>query len=146
MHKKVVITASVLFVLPAAIYFSLKPNIPYSISVPDGLTVEQILDPFSNTKSEELYYLSNDKGYFNLKIENELNTKSISMFNSTGYKDMTTIKKSDLLSHLSKKIITVYYHKSEWYSFDGGDSCVAILQDNSGQNYIVGIYQIRLCK
>lgn len=145
--KKVGITVITILSLCIVFYFSLRSNTPYEVSTPTGLTVEKILDPFSNIKNEDLYYISDDKGYFNAKIENNLNTKSISQFYSTGYKKVTTIKKGDLIAGLSKKIISVYYHDSEWYSFDSGDTCVAILQDNNnGQNYIAGIFPPTLCK
>ncbi len=147
--KKIVIILVTLLLLCLAVYYSFRPNVPYAVNVPTGLTVEKILDPFSDIKNGELYYISDDKGLFNTEFENKLklNTKNISQFNSTGYKNMTTITKEDLLAKMSKQIISVYYHKQEWWAFDSmGDSCMAILKDNTEQYYTALIFPPTLCK
>jgi hypothetical protein len=146
--KKSFFVVVILLLLCIVAYFSFKSNIPYAIDVPAGLTVEKILDPFSDAKNEKLYYISDDKGLFNTEFEInlKLNTKNISQFNSTGYKNMTTITKGDLLAKLSKQIISVYYHKQEWWAFDSmGDTCMAILKDNTEQYYTALIFPPTLC-
>ena len=147
--KKIMYILIIIATICIGIFFLFKENTPYAINIPPDITVEKILDPNSNIKNEKLYYIFDDKGLFNTEFKNKLklNTKNISQFNSTGYKNMTTITKEALLAKMSNQIIATYYHKQEWWAFDGyGDSCMAILKDNNEQYYTALIFPPTLCK
>ena len=139
--KKQYIIVLAMSVACLALFVLLTPNKPFEIVTPENLTVEKIIDPFQNIKDNDLYYISEDKGYFNLEIENKLNTKSISAGNSSSYKNVTTMAKAQLLQALSGKIETVYYQASDWWSIDDrSDSYAAIFKGKNGENYITGVF------
>ena len=121
------------------VIFLLQPNKAEEVSVPRDLTLEQVLDPNGYMKETEQFFISEDKGYFDLDLEERLQTKSISQFVSTGYKTMMTIPKSELFAKLDREIVSLYYLDASWWNFMMRDSCAAVLKDESGQLYIVAV-------
>lgn len=116
-----------------------QPNEAKELPVPPELTLEQVLDPNGYMKDTEQYFISEDKGYFDLALEERLQTKSISQFASTGYKNMATIPKVELFAKLDREIVSLYYLGAHWWDFMMSDSCAAVLKDTYGQLYITAV-------